>query len=129
MIEGGSIARQIAMGLGAVVASEVPIFLRTIAVTGDDPLLGIRGTETITDVEFVPRPSIDCVGIKEIALSQGRLVEGDIRMVAAANRPLDEGAVIVYAGDEYRAVAVDLTRFGGVVVAYSCTLRKRIRVD
>lgn len=128
-MEGGSIARQIEMGLGSVIASESPVFLRSIASTGNDPLLGIRGTETVTDVELLPRPSVDCVGIREVSLSQGRLVEGDLKMIAASNVVLDEAMIFVYNSEEYRAVSMGMVRFGGVGVAYSATLRKRIRTD
>jgi len=128
-MEGGSIARQVEMGLRAVIASDSPVFLRSVAATGNDPLLGIRGTETVTDTELKPRPSIDGVGLREVAMSNGRLVEGDLKMIAAANVVLDEAMVFVFNGEEYRSVAMNMVRFGGTVVGYSATLRKRIRTD
>jgi len=129
MMEGGSIAHQIAIGLGAAVPSDTPVFIRTVAATGADPLLGIRGTETVTDVLMVPRPSIDCVGLKEIALSNGRLVDGDLTMIASAYQVLNEAMVIVYSNEEYRVIAASPVRIGGRAVGYSATLRKRVRTD
>lgn len=128
-MEADGIARQVAMGLRAVVPSDSAVFLRTVAATGNDPLLGIRGTEVVTDIAIDPRPSIDCVGLREVALSEGRLIEGDLRMVAAAEQTIAEGMTIVYGGAEYRVVNASAIRSGGRIVAYSSTLRKRVRTD
>lgn len=128
-MEADAIARQVSLGLTALVPSDNPVFLRSVSATGNDPLLGIRGTEMVVDIEVTPRPAVADVSMREVALSNGRLVEGDLRLFAAASPILTEGMIMVCGGIEYRAVSVDPTRIGGRVVAQTVTLRKRVRGD
>lgn len=58
-------------------ASEHRVYLRTVTETGGDVLLGLRGTQTVTDVEVLPKPFVTNVSFDEIQVSGGKLHAGD----------------------------------------------------
>src|SRR5512137_763149 len=57
------------------------VVLRTVTTTGGDALLGIRGTETTTDVPVTPTPFVTNVSFQEIQTSAGRLHDGDFAIL------------------------------------------------
>jgi hypothetical protein len=55
-----------------------PVALRSIARTGGDATLGIRGTEIITDTPVIPDPMVSNLSDRELAMASGRFLFGDL---------------------------------------------------
>jgi len=131
VIEGEGVRAQLVTALEVLQASEHDVFLRTRAATGDDALLGIRGTVTITDIPIAPRPSVKVLTLREVALSEGRLQEGDLELVVAGTttKAQLEAAHLLIASVEYDTEQVASYELGGVTVGHRVVARKRHRVD
>lgn len=131
MIEGEGVRAQLVTALDVLQASANDVFLRTRAAVGDDPLLGIRGAVTITDTIIAPRPSVKVVTLKEVALSQGRLLEGDLELVigGTTTKTQLEAAHLLIASVEYDPEQVAPYELDGVTVGHRVLARKRHRVD
>lgn len=125
----GVIKKQVSEAMRLVSGSAQPVFLRTIAVTGGDVLLGIKGTETATDVEIDPKPLVGNVSERQIAMSNGRLLFGDAKVVFPPGIALAtiQAATVVIGSKEYRVVQVDAMQAGGGEVMATAVIRPLIQ--
>lgn len=60
---------------------ELPVYLRTKTVTGNDDELGIKGAEVITDTAFPAYPKVKSASLGLIAQSNGYINAGDLLMI------------------------------------------------
>jgi hypothetical protein len=76
-----------------------PVVLRQITETGGDPLLGIRGTETVVEATVTPSPFVTNVSYREVSLSQGRLQDGDFSILfpptGYTKEQIEAGTIVV----------------------------------
>ncbi len=97
-------AMQILQDAGVMVKGRFRVFLRTVSSTGGDTLLGLKGTETVTDAEVLPSPLVVNVNERVIAFSNGRLKFGDLKVTF----PPDMAIATIEAAD---AIIVDTTPY------------------
>lgn len=106
------------------------VFLRAVAATGEDALLGIKGDETVTDTEVAPRPWVANVSEKKVAESNGRLLFGDLQVLfppGVAESAVRGADAVVVGADEYRVVRVDTFAFQGQAVQVAAVVRRVVR--
>lgn len=125
MIDG--IRAQVTEGMRALSPSADAVFLRTIASTGGDALLGLKGTETATDTEIVPRPFVANASERLIQFSNGRLLYGDLAVVfppAITEAQVKAASRVLIGAVPYRVIETGRLDLGGRSVQARAVVRR-----
>jgi hypothetical protein len=94
-----ALRRQIECAMRTLGGAARTVVLRSVSETGGDTLLGVRGTETVTEVTVTPSPFVTNVSYQEVELSQGRLTDGDFSILMPptgyTKEQIEAGTIIV----------------------------------
>ena len=87
-----------------------PMYIRTTTRTGDDPNLGVKGTETVTDALIEPNPDVKLVNLAMVQRTGGYLKLGDIVAEISANiekSTLEDAEYFVYQDELWKLIRLD----------------------
>lgn len=125
-----SIKAQITEGMRHLALSADAVFLRTVSATGADTLLGLKGTETVTDTEVLLRPMVTNVSERKVAFSNGRLLFGDRSVVfppGVTEAQLKAVTAVLLGTIQYRVVETEVLDVGGQEVQVQAVVRLLVK--
>jgi len=108
-IRGGyDIEGQVLTGLGLL---PYPMYIRTISTSGADENLGVKGTETVTDMLIVPNPEVKNVSLFLVNKSNGLVELGDliarVSAIDVTKAQLEAANYIKYQDRLWKVIRVD----------------------